>query len=89
MGYLVMRDVTGEPLSWLPVSLWRDDALRKFVLEFLRLEILKFFSEKFDKVFEFFRRSKTVNEQWYYSHQIVGFIMTIHEKSNSTYFTRS
>ncbi len=26
-----LRDVTGEPLSWLAVSLWRDDGLRKFV----------------------------------------------------------
>ncbi len=26
-----LRDVTGEPLSWLVVSLWREDALRKFV----------------------------------------------------------
>ncbi len=27
---ILLRDVTWEPLSWLVVSLWRNDALRKF-----------------------------------------------------------
>ncbi len=53
----LLRDVTGEALLWLVgffLMWWRS---YEVCLEFLRIQVLKFFSEKFDEVFEFFKWS--------------------------------
>ncbi len=53
----LLRDVTGEALLWLVgffLMWWRS---YEVCLAFLRIQVLKFLSEKFDEVFEFFKWS--------------------------------
>ncbi len=53
----LLRDVTGEALLWLVgffLMWWRS---YEVCLEFLQIQVLKFFSEKFDEGFEFFKWS--------------------------------